>query len=352
MPAKKPVAPKPKSSKTYLAAVDAALAKRFGKTSVIDLGKSAAASRVTDVIPSGIEVIDRYLLPCGGFAAGRIFEVAGAENVGKSSLLAQVFASAQRDGADTYLVDPELAFDEGRAVDPFGVDLKRLRMLRPTCLEDLLEMLKVVLAARPPAAPPVLIGWDAVASTKTKAGSEAEAGQRRPGDFAAIMSDQLPIMVELLVKHRGVLLALNQLRANIGVRFGDKETTPGGRALPFYASGRIRLLGGKAVKDAKGNHIAKVITALMVKTRFSPPFRKARIRLDYATGFNNGWSTLEHAKTSGVLSGQARGAEALLEARRKLGWLDAPPDAAPPPETVEDLLDQPEDSVEAREEEE
>lgn len=326
-----------KKGADHMAKVRDALAKQFGKTAVIALSDERAKSRsaIQTVIPTGIDVIDRYLCPVGGLATGRISEVYGEEGVGKSSLCYQIIGAAQRFGADCYHLDPELSFDDTRA-PVFGVDLNRLTMLQPPALEDLFEMVKTIGRLHDSARGPFLLTWDTIAATRTRAGVSAEAGSRKTGEVPRIMSEQLANILDVLAANNGHLLAFNQVRANIGVMFGDTSTTPGGKAPKFYASWRLALLGGKAIKAADNTHTGKIITALVRKTRFSEPYRKARLWFNYTTGYDNAATTIAHAKALKLMDGRAasgrakRGKNALLEARTVLGWLDSAP-AVPVP---------------------
>ncbi len=174
----------------------------------------------------------------------------------------------------------------------------------------------------------MLIVWDSIASMVTESGGGRSAGDRRVGDVPLLMSEELKKIVPLLAKSRAVLIGVNQVRAKIGVMFGDNTTTPGGNAPKFYSSQRLQILGGKAVKNAKGEHTAKIVTMMAVKNRFGSPFRKARVRLDFDSGFNNIWSTVWHAKIQklikarkGGFAGPSReGLAVYKEATRKLGW--------------------------------
>jgi hypothetical protein len=129
-------------------------------------------------------------------------------------------------------------------------------------------------------------------------------------------------MLPVAMKRQAVLLWVNQVRENIGVMFGDKYTTPGGRAVKFHASLRLQLWSGKALKRADTNeHVGKTVTMVAVKNRFAPPFRKAKVRLDYAQGWDNLWSTLNHAKDRKVVSDNLRATPTNhVAASAALGW--------------------------------
>jgi recombination protein RecA len=311
----------------------ALLQKKFGEHTAVRMGAGAAHnSKVTCVIPTGIEVLDHYVLgdvrgkPLGGLPCGRVSELYGGFASGKTSLAYAALASCQRDGGTAVMVDAEYEFDEGRA-ELFGVNLDDLLLLQPRNLEMALEQIKMVVGAHDPKRGHMLIAYDSLASSKTAAGMERVAGKRGVGDVPLIMSEEFPKIMALLGPKLAHLLLLNQVRANIGVLFGDNTTTAGGNAPKFYASHRLQILGGKAIKDSKTNrHLGKIITVMCSKSRFSEPYRKARVRLNYAEGWDNEYTTVEHAKTMGLLPGRdargkaVRGHKAHALALHKLGW--------------------------------
>jgi recombination protein RecA len=302
----------------------AAVNKKFGKDAAYDLKKDREASAaLKEFLCTGIDPLDYYVLGSperGGFAVGRISEVFGAEGSGKTSFGYAVAADTQRKGGVACIIDAEFSFDPGRA-EVFGVDTDELILLQPKSLEELFNQMRVVLTTHDPKFGPLLLVWDSVATTKPEAGIGLDAGKgRRPGDVAALMSQELPKILNMLPKARAHLMMINQVRVKFGVLFGDNSTTPGGNAPKFYASQRISILGGKAIKNSLGEHIGKIITVLAVKNRLVSPFRKAKVRLDYATGFNTIWSTCEHAKRMKVLKVRGCDLDIYELALDELGW--------------------------------
>jgi RecA/RadA recombinase len=183
-----------------------------------------------------------------------------------------------------------------------------------------IEQTKLILENHDVESGPMLIVWDTVAAMLPKADRGREAGERGTAEQARLLSTELPKIVPLLSARRAHLLLLNQIRKKIGVFFGPDTVTPGGNSVAFYTSWRAQFFGGKAIK--KGDeHTGKMVTLLTTKTKFTAPHRKARLRLDYASGWHNEWSTLEHAKTVGVAQRTAKGEAAHLLALNKLGWL-------------------------------
>lgn len=324
----------------------AALQKKYGELAAMTLEAEKHAAAVLERISTGVEVLDHYVLGGGGLPIGRMSEWFGDEGSGKTTLAYSTVASAQQDGAVVAWVDGEFAYDPKRA-EVFGVDNDALLIMQPEHLEQLFNQLRTLLAMHDPKTGKLLIVWDSIAAMTTTAGLGKDAGERKVGDVPLLMSEELKKVVPMLSKHRAHLMAINQVRANIGVMYGDKTTTPGGKAPKFYASQRVQLLGGKAVKNAKNEHIAKVVTYLAVKNRLNFPFRKAKVRLDFQTGYNNIWSTIWHAKIMKLIKCRAEGfagpsregLEVYLEALGELGWPVPTGLSASSPSSEEDDVD-------------
>ena len=305
--------------KNPLADIAAKINKEFGKGTALILGGGAdMRSEISDVIPTGIGVIDNYVIGVGGFPCGRIAEVYSEEGSGKTSILAAALAGAQRreDGV-AVLEETENALQADRLA-VFGVDRERLLVVQPDTLEETLEEMQIILENAPKGGGPMLIGWDSVAATPTRDEIEGGVAPEKGMDMRAkILSKAFRQIVPLAAEKRAAIVIINQTREKIGVMFGDKTTTPGGKAIKFAASVRLQLLGGKAVKRSD-SHIGKDITVMASKNKMAPPWRKARVRLSYANGWDDDWSTLEFAKDLELVEQDARGTEALKLAREKL----------------------------------
>jgi recombination protein RecA len=279
-----------------------------------------AKSDVREAIPSGLEVLDRYVLGCGGWPVGRISEVFSEEGAGKTSLLLAALGRVQAVGGLAIMCETEVALDSQRA-KVFGVDLDRVVLLQPGHLDEAHRQLELALVSLPPGAGPVLVGWDSVAATMSKEEAleglpEKEAFDKR----AKAISQAMRVLSPLVAAGRAHLMLVNQVRANIGVLFGDKYVTPGGKAIKFHASIRVQILGGKAIKDAAGQHVGKDVTVIATKNKLTRPFRKARSRLMYDTGWDTAWSTLNHAKELGVVETRSRDVEAARKALDAVEW--------------------------------
>ena len=326
----------------------AAMQKKYGKVAATNISdEKKAAGQVREHISSGLDVLDWHVLGRGGWPIGRASEVYGPEGSCKTSLQYLGFAQVQKAGGVAAMVDAEHTFDEERAT-LYGVNIDDLIVLQPDHLEHLFSMLKTLLQSHNPKDGPMLIGWDTVASTQTKGATEADPTKSQMGRKAGVMSSQLSLVLDLLPAARAHLMMLNQQRVKFGVMFGDNTTTPGGNAPKFYASTRLAIMGGKGVKNAAGDHIAKVVTMMAIKNREAPPYRKARVRLDYMHGFNNIYSTIELAKTlklitpreDGYKGAGKAGLVAYATALEALGWDEVvtmpPPVEASADDGVED----------------
>lgn len=308
------------SADPAIGAVLLALEKEFGKEAAGLLGYGAH-SAVSEVIPTGLTVLDRYVLGIGGLPCGRMSEVYSEEGTGKTSLMLHCLAACQRAGGFSILAETENALDPDWAAEVHGIDPDALVLLEPDSLEDTTQRIAQAITAVPPNAGPVLVAWDSIASTPTKleiedgvVGSDAVAARARH------LSRACRVLAKLLKDSRVHLMFINQVRDRIGVMFGSKQTTPGGHAVKFHSSVRFKLFGGKKVEGAFGEHKGKDITVVGVKNKLHPPWRKARLRLDFATGFDEQWSTLSHAKDRKLAKPRSRGKVAYREALTKLGW--------------------------------
>lgn len=317
MPKKPPKVAPPTLRDQRIAAL---VRKELGAHAAISLSDNQASGEIKEYIPTGIDVLDHYVIGRGGLPIGRMSEIYGPEGCGKTALSYAAIAQFQRRGGVCAIWDAEYSFDEVRAT-VYGVDVESLIMLYPDTLEEGFDAVTATLKANDPKEGPMLIVHDSLAASEPEKPDEVAA-------MARVCSKRYKRLHPLLQKHRAHFMVLNQVRVKMGVLFGDNTTTPGGNAPKFFASLRLQFLGGKAIKNAKEEHTGKVVTALAVKNRLASPWRKARVRLDYAMGFNNVYSTLEHAKRLGVIEPREKGfkgkgkesVDAYLEAAKRLAW--------------------------------
>lgn len=311
--------------------------KKFGKTAASIPGKDDPLSNVKGVIPCGIDVVDRYVFGCGGAARGRISEVFSEPGVAKSTFLKAQLGGCQKMGGTVVLCASE-PFDAERS-EAFGLDLTKLVLLEPFTLEAALEQMKTVAESLKVDGPPVIIAWDSLAGAAYGGDLTQNYVDYAKDDRAAKIGSWIRTMNALALRKAFHLLIVNQTREKRGVWLGNKTTTPGGDGPKFFASLRLQLFSGKALKDKSGDHVGKAVTFFLAKSRFSPPFRKAKVRLDYEHGWDNLWSTVNHAKDLKLIPAEAKYSKAsYAEAVKALGWKDVaePVEAASTEAEVED----------------
>src|ERR1700758_193725 len=248
-------------------ALDAALSqieRSFGKGSIMRLGKSERAMDVA-TISSGALSLD-IALGIGGLPRGRVVEIFGPESSGKSTLALHVVAEAQRNGGVCAYIDAEHALDPvyARAI---GVDIEELLISQPDTGEQALEISDMLI--RSGAIDVAVI--DSVAALTPRAEIEGEMGDSHVGLQARLMSQALRKLTGTLAKSKCTVIFINQIREKIGVMFGNPETTPGGRALKFYASVRIDVRRTQTIKDGEVS-IGNRTRARVVKNKVAPPF--------------------------------------------------------------------------------
>lgn len=319
--------------------------KKFGADSAVipAADQEEVRSVVRGVIPCGIDVIDQHIFAIGGAPRGRWTELFSDEGGCKTTFgWTHIGATQRADGLAIYC-DSEGSYDADRAA-LFGVDNRRLVLLQPLTMEQAMEEMHFTLTNAQTDAP-ILVVWDSVAS-ETYA---AEATGKHAGNFRKSMQDVRAgkvgqfcrTMKGLALEKQAHMLCINQTRQMRGVMFGPATTTPAGKALKFIASHRIQLWSGKALKDANKVHVGKTITFVVVKSRFSEPMRKCKVRIDYKHGWDNVWSTINHAKDRQLIDkGSKVTEETYAEAVAALGWKGtAPFTAIASSEAEEDYAD-------------
>ncbi len=265
--------------------------KQFGKGSIMKLGQDFKLD--VPAISTGSAAID-IALGVGGVPRGRVVEIFGPESSGKTTLTLSIIANAQKAGGTAAFIDAEHAFDPGYA-KIIGVNLDNLLMSQPDTGEQALEIAETLVKSN--AVDVIVI--DSVAALTPKAEIEGEMGQSHMGLQARLMSHALRKLSGVIAKSKTCVIFINQIREKIGVMFGNPETTPGGRALKFYASVRIdlrRIASLKKDEVAVGNRVR----ASIAKNKVAPPFRKAEFDIMFDEGISRSGSVLDMAEIHGV----------------------------------------------------
>ncbi len=283
-----------------------ALNKEHGSRIAYNLATDISPTHVKRWISTGSRLID-YIVSNrshGGLPEGRIVEIFGPPSIGKSHLAIQVARSTQLMGGIVVYIDTENATSVEN-LESLGIDISnRFVFIETSCTEDVFKFAQstILKAKALNKDVPITIIWDSVAASSPKAELLGDYDKDSIGLQARAISKGMRKITQIIGDTNTLFLILNQVRVKIGVMFGDPDTTPGGKAIPFHSSVRLKLGAGQPIKNKDGDVIGINVWAKTIKNKVAPPFRKVDFEIHFGVGIKEHEQLFDMLRKHGKIS--------------------------------------------------